>query len=58
MPVYQNNSDELFVHAIDCAKQLDIVDKGDKVVISAGIPLSTSGNTNILKVEVVPDRLK
>ncbi len=55
---YQNNSDELFVHAIDCAKQLDIVDKGDKVVISAGIPLSTSGNTNILKVEVVPDRLK
>ena len=50
---YQNTSDDLFLHAIDCAKMIDIVQSGDRVVITAGIPLDTSGNTNILKVEVV-----
>lgn len=50
---YQKTSDDLFIHAIDCAKMLDIVQSGDQVVITAGIPLDTSGNTNILKAEVV-----
>ncbi len=50
---YQNTSDELFTHAIDCAKQIDAVENGDRVVIVAGIPLDTSGSTNILKVEIV-----
>lgn len=50
---YQQTSDDLFLHAIDCAKMIDIVQTGDRVVITAGIPLDTSGNTNILKVEVV-----
>lgn len=50
---YQKTSDDLFLHAIDCAKMIDIVQPGDRVVITAGIPLDTSGNTNILKVEVV-----
>jgi len=46
----QTTSDELFQHAIDCAKQIDIVQDGDKVVIAAGIPLDTTGSTNIIKV--------
>ncbi len=50
---YQTTSDELFRHAIDCARLIDIVDNGDMVVVAAGIPLDTPGNTNILKVEVV-----
>lgn len=49
-------SDELFIHAIDCAKKVGLVDEGDKVVIVAGLPLDISGNTNILKVEVVGHR--
>ncbi|MEG1651435.1 MAG: pyruvate kinase, partial [Oscillospiraceae bacterium] len=49
----QKNSDDLFLHAIDCAKQLDAVVEGDMVVIAAGIPLDISGNTNLIKVEVV-----
>ncbi len=49
----QDSSDKLFRHAIDCAKQDDIVSPGDIVVIAAGIPVCTPGNTNILKVEVV-----
>ncbi len=50
---YQKTSDELFVHAIDCAKQIDVVQNGDRVVIVAGVPLDTSGSTNLLKVEIV-----
>ena len=53
MARYQNTSDDLFRHAIDCAKQLDIVQDGDLVVIAAGIPLNTSGNTNTIKVQQV-----
>lgn len=52
---YQTNSDELFLHAIDCAKQIDLINPGDMVVIAAGVPIDTPGNTNILKVEVVPE---
>lgn len=54
----QNDQEELFRHAIDCAKQIDIVSAGDTVVITAGVPLSITGNTNILKVETVPGALK
>ena len=49
----QTNTDSLFRHAIDCAKLIDVVHKGDRVVITAGVPLGSSGTTNILKVETV-----
>ena len=49
----QTDSDHLFMHAIDCAKQVDIVESGDTVVITAGVPLNVSGNTNLLKVQMV-----
>jgi pyruvate kinase len=50
---YQKTSDELFLHAVDCAKQIDIVENGDTVVIVAGVPLDTTGSTNLLKVDTV-----
>ncbi len=56
MARYQRTSDELLQHAIDCARQIDAVEPGDRVVIVAGVPLDTSGNTNLLKVEIVGDR--
>lgn len=49
----QDNTDKLFRHAIDCAKQIDIVEEGDSVVITAGVPLNIAGTTNLLKVQVV-----
>ena len=55
-PVYvpiQTNSDELFCAAIESAKKAGLVEKGDLVVICAGVPLSTSGSTNIIRVETV-----
>ena len=49
----QNDTDRLFTHAIDCAKQVDAVAAGDKVVITAGVPLNIEGMTNLLKVQIV-----
>lgn len=49
----QQNTDDLFIHAIDCAKKIDIVSSGDKAVITAGVPLNLEGTTNLLKVQIV-----
>lgn len=49
----QPTFDELFRHAVDCARMLDMVKDGDRVVITGGLPLNISGSTNILKVEIV-----
>jgi pyruvate kinase len=51
--IMQKDADSLFRHAIDCAKQIDLVSKGDIVVITSGIPVTISGTTNILKVDTV-----
>ncbi len=53
LALHQNDTDRLFTHAIDCAKQVDIVAPGDKVVITAGVPLNIEGMTNLLKVQIV-----
>ena len=50
----QLNQEDLFRHAIDCAKQIDIVSEGDRVVICGGVPVG--GTTNTLKVEVIAGR--
>ena len=49
----QTDTDSLFTHAVDCAKQIDLVSAGDKVVITAGVPLNLVGMTNLLKVQIV-----
>lgn len=56
MSRYQKTSDDLLQHAVDCAKQIDVVEDGDTVVVAAGVPLDTPGSTNLLKVEVVGRR--
>ncbi len=58
MSRFQTTSDELFLHAIDCAKMIDIVEDGDLVVIAAAMPLELQSKTNILKVEVVGNHRK
>ncbi len=49
----ETNTDDLFEHAVDAAKKLGVVEAGDKVVITAGVPLGQSGTTNLMKVETV-----
>jgi pyruvate kinase len=53
---YQKTSEELLLHAADCAKLIDVAKDGDRVVIAAGIPLDMSGSTNLIKVSVVGER--
>ena len=50
---YQKDYDTLMVHAVDCAKQIDMVEKGDVAVVVAGVPLGFTGNTNLIKIEVI-----
>jgi len=52
MAMLQSTTDALFTHAIDCAKLIDLVEDGDTVVITGGVPLDTRGTTNTLKVQV------
>ena len=49
----KTNTDELFTHAVEAAKQAGLVSTGDIVVITAGVPLGISGTTNLMKVDTV-----
>ncbi len=49
----QATEESLHRHALDCAKNAEVVAKGDKVVITAGAPLGMTGTTNVLKVMTV-----
>lgn len=48
----KDNSDELFDHAVDKAEEKGLIEQGDIVVITAGVPLGVSGTTNMIKVHV------
>jgi len=50
----EENQAELFRNAVAQAKNAGYINKGDMVVITAGLPLGISGNTNMIRViEVV-----
>ena len=46
----EDNEEMLFEAAVMAAKQAGIAVKGDKVVLTAGVPLSETGNTNMIRV--------
>lgn len=48
----KDNAEELFDYAVDTAEAAGIIEKGDVVVITAGVPLGVSGTTNLIKVQV------
>lgn len=52
-----NSTDELIEKSVEISLKTGYVKKGDLVVIAAGIPVSYSGTTNMLKVHVVGDIL-
>ncbi len=49
----KNEIFDLFDHAVDTAKERGLLSSKDMIVLTAGVPLGVSGNTNILKVEAV-----
>lgn len=46
----ESSADILFYKAAKKAKELGISSEGDKVVITAGVPLNSKGNTNLMRV--------
>lgn len=46
----QNTADDLFKEALWAAEKAGKIKKGDKVVLTAGVPLGVSGNTNMVRV--------
>ena len=58
MPIFcqlKDDADELFDHAVQRAKEEKLIQDGDLVVITAGVPLGIPGTTNLLKVQTVGD---
>ena len=47
------NVDVLIYRCLEESKKLGLLSSGDKVVISAGVPLDVPGNTNMIRVENV-----
>ncbi|WZL82296.1 pyruvate kinase [Vallitaleaceae bacterium 9-2] len=49
----QTSSDILFYKSVEKTKSLGLVNSGDLVVITAGVPLGITGKTNLMKVQEV-----
>ena len=46
--------DILFREAVSTARRAGLVESGDKVVLTAGLPLAQAGKTNLIRVVTVP----
>ncbi|NLL39877.1 MAG: pyruvate kinase [Clostridiales bacterium] len=49
----KTSTDELFKTGVEKAVKMKLAEKGDIVVISAGVPVGMSGTTNIVKAQIV-----
>lgn len=49
----QNSTDRLFRHIVERAKSVGLLRRGNRAVITAGMPLGVSGSTNTLKIITV-----
>jgi pyruvate kinase len=49
----EDTAGELFREAISAAKRAGHIKSGDKVILTAGVPLGQSGRTNMIRVEEV-----
>lgn len=52
-----NTTDEMIEHSVNKALECGYIEKGNLVVIAAGIPAQYSGTTNMLKVHIAGDIL-
>jgi len=50
---YAENTDDMIEYSVQAAKDEGMVQDGDIVVVTAGIPAGVSGTTNIMKVHLV-----
>ncbi|KGX89096.1 pyruvate kinase [Pontibacillus litoralis] len=57
MGVHTESTDDMLSNAIDKGLKTGIFNRGDRVIITAGVPVGESGTTNLMKVHVVGDVL-
>lgn len=48
------STDEIFEYALQGGQRSGLLNEGDLVVITAGVPLGKSGSTNLIKVSQIP----
>ena len=56
LPVFMHEHaalDRLILHAIAHCKEEGYLAPGDAAIVTAGVPLGTSGSTNLIKIEIV-----
>jgi len=54
---YANNTDEMIDQSVTAARQAGLVEDGQLVIITAGVPVGVSGTTNMMKAHLVGDVL-
>lgn len=57
MMEYAHSTDELISMSVDVAKNAGLIHNGDRVVVTAGVPVGVSGTTNMIKVHMVGNSL-
>ena len=50
-----NSTDRIFSLSAECAVKEKLVENGDIVVITAGVPLGRSGSTNLIKAHIIDE---
>ncbi|MCM1184795.1 MAG: pyruvate kinase [Roseburia sp.] len=51
---WEETSERLFEAAVEASREAGFIKSGDRVVLTAGVPLGISGNTNMIRVVEVP----
>lgn len=54
---YAHSTDELISMSVKAAENAGLIHSGDRVVVTAGVPVGVSGTTNMIKVHLVGDTL-
>ncbi|MFV0353130.1 MAG: pyruvate kinase [Oscillospiraceae bacterium] len=54
---YANNTDEMIALSVKAAQEAKLIENGDLVVITAGVPVGVPGTTNMIKAHLVGDSL-
>lgn len=54
---FVDSTDRLFSLAVEVANKEGMITTGDTVVITAGIPIGQSGTTNLIKAQIVGEKL-
>lgn len=53
LTTFTNDWDDLFNEAINGTKKMGVIKENDTIVVTAGLPLHTTGATNMVRVETV-----